>query len=246
VRPSVVILCGGRGERLAEHARSIPKPLVPVGGRPILWHVISLHIAQGFTDFLLLTGARGDRIAAFAERAGWPADVRIRCLDTGGDTPTGGRLHHAADVLGGERFCLAYADAVADIALGALIEHHDRVGGDATMAVVRPRLPFGVARLSADGDRVRGFDEKPVSEQWVNAGFFCLEPAVLARLRADSVLEREPLSALAREGRLAAYRHDGFWHCMDTPKDVGALNDLWGADPAGAPWLAPSAAGVPG
>jgi glucose-1-phosphate cytidylyltransferase len=238
----VVILCGGRGERLSEHARSIPKPLVGVGGRPILWHVISLHVAQGFTDFLLLTGARGDRIAAFAQRTAWPADVRIRCLDTGEDTPTGGRLHRAAELLGGERFCLAYADAVADIVLDALLEHHEQTGADATMAVVRPRLPFGIARLTADGDRVHGFDEKPISQQWVNAGFFCLEPELLIGMSSDSVLEREPLTALAREGRLAAYRHRGFWHCMDTPKDVAALNDVYNADPAGAPWLASRAA----
>jgi glucose-1-phosphate cytidylyltransferase len=240
----VVILCGGRGERLSAHARSIPKPLVTVGGRPILWHVISLYVAQGFLDFLLLTGARGDRIAAFAEQQPWPADIRIRCLDTGEDTPTGGRLHHAAELLGGERFCLAYADAVADVSLAALLDHHERVGGDATMTVVRPRLPFGVAQLSGDGDRVYGFDEKPIGEQWVNAGFFCLEPAVLARLQPDSVLEREPLSALARDGRLAAYRHDGFWHCMDTPKDAAALNEIFDADPEHAPWLTMSAVAV--
>jgi glucose-1-phosphate cytidylyltransferase len=242
----VAILCGGRGERLSGHAQSIPKPLVPVGGRPILWHVIALHIAQGFTDFLLLTGARGDRIAAFAERQAWPSDVRIRCLDTGADTPTGGRLHRAADVLDGGRFCLAYADAVADISLGGLLEHHDRVGAEATMTIVRPRLPFGVARLGADGDRVHGFDEKPISEQWVNGGFFCLEPPVLARLGADSVLEREPLSGLAGEGQLAAYRHDGFWHCMDTPKDALALNEICAADPDSPPWLAVAAAAVAG
>jgi len=238
----VAILCGGRGARLQEHTRSIPKPLVQVGGRPILWHVISIHVNQGFSDFLLLTGYRGDRIAAFAARAGWPADVRIRCVDTGEDTPTGGRLHRAGELLDGDRFCLAYADAVADIDLDAMIERHDQCGGAATMAVVRPRLPFGVARLAGDGERVEGFQEKPVSEHWVNAGFFVLEPTVLALLSGQSVLEREPLSTLARDGRLSAYRHHGFWHCMDTYKDAVALNDLWDADPAGAPWLA----GAPG
>ena len=238
----MAILCGGRGARLQEHTRSIPKPLVQVGGRPILWHVISIHVNQGFSDFLLLTGYRGDRIAAFAARAGWPADVRIRCVDTGEDTPTGGRLHRAGELLDGDRFCLAYADAVADIDLDAMIERHDQCGGAATMAVVRPRLPFGVARLAGDGERVEGFQEKPVSEHWVNAGFFVLEPTVLALLSGQSVLEREPLSTLARDGRLSAYRHHGFWHCMDTYKDAVALNDLWDADPAGAPWLA----GAPG
>ena len=238
MRPSVAILCGGRGARLQEHTQSIPKPLVQVGGRPILWHVISIHISQGFSDFLLLTGYRGDRIAAFAAESPWPADVRIRCVDTGEDTSTGGRLHRAAELLERDRFCLAYADAVADIDLGALIDQHDHAGAAATMAVVRPRLPFGVARLSGDGERVDGFDEKPVSEHWINAGFFCLEPSALALLSERSVLEREPLSTLAKDGRLSAYRHHGFWHCMDTYKDAVALNDLWDADPAAAPWLA--------
>jgi glucose-1-phosphate cytidylyltransferase len=233
----VAILCGGRGERLQEHTRSLPKPLVPVGGRPILWHVITMHVAQGFTEFLLLTGFAGDRIASFAADAAWPAEVRIRCLDTGEDTPTGGRLQRAAPMLSADRFCLAYADAVADIDLGGLLDQHDRHPGDATMTVVRPRLPFGVAQLSADGDRVDGFEEKPVSERWINAGFFCLEPSVLALLGPDTVLEREPLSQLARAGRLAAHRHEGFWHCMDTPKDALALNAAYDADPAGAPWL---------
>jgi glucose-1-phosphate cytidylyltransferase len=166
-------------------------------------------------------------------------------LDTGEDTPTGGRLHRAAELLDGERFCLAYADAVADVDLGALIDRHERHSGDATMTVVRPRLPFGVARLSADGERVAGFDEKPVSERWINAGFFCLEPTVLTLLGPDAVLEREPLSALARMGRLAAHRHEGFWHCVDTPKDAVALNAAYEADPARAPWLG-GPAPVPG
>jgi glucose-1-phosphate cytidylyltransferase len=239
----VAILCGGRGARLQEHTQSIPKPLVQVGGRPILWHVIAIHISQGFSDFLLLTGYRGDAIASFVANSAWPADVTIRCVDTGEDTPTGGRLHRAAELLDRDRFCLAYADAVADLDLAALIGHHDQAGAAATMAVVRPRLPFGVARLSDDGDRVDGFVEKPVSEQWINAGFFCMEPSVLALLSDRSVLEREPLSALAGDGRLSAYRHDGFWHCMDTYKDAVALNDLWDADPAAAPWLAAAPVG---
>ena len=285
MKPSVAILCGGRGARLQEHTQSIPKPLVQVGGRPILWHVISIYISQGFTEFVLLTGYRGDRIASFAADSPWPPDVRIRCVDTGEDTPTGGRLHRAGELLERDRFCLAYAGAVqvsdaqfatafaeftsrltdnypffhpayagqmlkpphpaavADVDLGALIDHHDQAGAAATMAVVRPRLPFGVARLSGDGERVDGFDEKPVSEHWINAGFFCVEPSVLPLLSDRSVLEREPLSALARDGRLSAYRHHGFWHCMDTYKDAVALNDLWDAGRAPAPWLAAAPVG---
>jgi glucose-1-phosphate cytidylyltransferase len=229
----VAILCGGRGTRLKEHTESIPKPLVEIGGRPILWHVIQIYLAQGFRRFLLLTGYRGSQIASFVSAAGWPEDAVVRCLPTGEDTPTGGRVWRAADALGGAAFCLTYADGVADIDLSRLLTYHADHGAAATMTVVRPRLPYGVAELNGDGV-VRGFAEKPRSEHWVNGGFFCFEPAALSALAPDSVLEREPLEALAADGQLRAFRHDGFWDCMDTYKDAVELNDLWAQ--RRAPW----------
>jgi len=236
VKPSVVILCGGRGTRLQEHAQSIPKPMVEIGGRPILWHVIQIFLAQRFDRFLLLTGYRGEQIEAFVAEAAWPDGAEIRCLDTGPDTPTGGRLHRAAGELDGADFCLTYADGVADVDLDALLSYHHAHGAAATMTVVRPELQFGVAQLAEDGI-VRGFVEKPRSEHWVNGGFFCLHPSVLELLAPDSVLEREPLAQLAASGSLRAYRHPGFWHCMDTYKDAVVLNDLWRSDPTHpAPW----------
>ena len=232
-KPTVVILCGGRGTRLQERASSLPKPLVEIGGRPILWHVINIYLAQGFRRFLLLTGYRGEEVEAFVAGIGWPGDADIRCLETGLDTPTGGRVHRAAAALEEERFCLAYADGVADIDLGALLAHHRDRGGAATMTVVQPRLPFGVARLNGDGSVV-GFTEKPRSDLWVNAGFFCFERSALDVLESDSVLEREPLERLAAAGQLRAFRHEGFWECMDTYKDAITLNDLWAE--GRAPW----------
>jgi glucose-1-phosphate cytidylyltransferase len=229
----VVILCGGRGTRLQRGTRSIPKPMVEIGGRPILWHVIQIYLAHGFERFLLLTGYLGEQIERFVADAAWPAGVEIRCLATGIDTPTGGRLHLASGELDAETFCLTYADGVADIDLGALLAHHAEHDGAATMTVVRPSLPFGVADVDAAGV-VRGFAEKPRSERWVNGGFFCLEPAMLELLACDSVLERDPLQRLAARGDLRAYRHHGFWDCMDTYKDAVALNDLWARDQA--PW----------
>jgi glucose-1-phosphate cytidylyltransferase len=229
----VVILCGGRGTRLQQGARSIPKPMVEIGDRPILWHVIQIYVAQGFDRFLLLTGYLGEQIERFVAQEPWPAGIDIRCLATGVDTPTGGRLHLAAPQLPPEPFCLTYADGVADIDLEALLAAHADHDGAATMTVVRPPLPFGVAEVDPAGV-VRGFAEKPRSEHWVNGGFFCLEPAVLDRLSPDSVLEREPLQRLAAEGELHAYRHEGFWDCMDTYKDAVALNDLWAR--GHAPW----------
>jgi glucose-1-phosphate cytidylyltransferase len=226
VRPPALILCGGRGTRLQEHTQAIPKPLVEIGGRPILWHVIQIYLAQGFERFLLLTGHRQDRIAAFVAGEAWPQGVDIRCLDTGEETPTGERVRRAAEVLDGERCCVTYADGVADIDLEALLRYHDEHGAAATMTVVRPRLQFGVAELNGDGV-VRGFVEKPRSEHWVNGGFFCFDAPALRLIEPGSVLERQTLERLARAGQLRAFRHQGFWACMDTYKDAVELDDLW-------------------
>jgi glucose-1-phosphate cytidylyltransferase len=237
-RPPVAILCGGRGTRLQGHARELPKPLVEIGGLPILWHVIQLYAAQGFARFLLATGYRGELIERFVAAHDWPPGVQVRCVDTGADTPTGGRVKLLGEHLGGERFCLTYADGLADIDLGELLEFHDAHGALATMTVVRPRLQFGVTELDGDSGRVRGFREKPRSEHWINGGFFCLEAGTLDELEVDSVLERQPLQRLASAGELHAYRHHGFWECMDTYKDAVALNDLWAA--GAAPWRRPA------
>ncbi len=226
VLPQVAILCGGRGTRLQEHSPSLPKPLVEIGGRAILWHVIQIYLAQGFRRFLLLTGYQAEAIERFSRECEWPSDAVVECLKTGLDTPTGGRVRRAADRLGAERFCLTYADGVADIDLHALVGYHDDNGALATMTVVRPELQFGVADLNGDGV-VRGFVEKPRSEHWVNGGFFCFEPGVLELLDERSVLEREPLAHLAARGKLRAFRHQGFWECLDTYKDAILLNDLW-------------------
>lgn len=232
--PPVAILCGGRGTRLQGHARELPKPLVEIGGLPILWHVIQLYARQGFERFLLATGYRGELIARFVASHSWPAGVRVRCVDTGPDTPTGGRVKLLQPLLDGEPFCLTYADGLADIDLGALLSFHDSHGAPATMTVVRPRLQFGITELDGEDGRVLGFREKPRSEHWINGGFFCLGPEVFGYLEHDSVLERRPLERLAREGRLHAFRHHGFWGCMDTYKDAVMLNDLWAS--GGASW----------
>ena len=230
---SVVILCGGRGTRLQEHTQSIPKPLVEIGGRPIVWHVVQIYAAQGFRDFVLCTGYKGELIERFAAGETWPEGVTVTCLDTGLDTPTGGRVRRAALTLGAGPFCATYGDGVADVDLRALLAFHREHGGLATMTVVRPELQFGIAELDGD-DRVRGFREKPRAEHWVNGGFFCFERGVMAYLAHDSVLEREPLEQLAAAGQLHAFRHEGFWDCRDTYKDAVLLNDLW--RDGRAPW----------
>lgn len=228
---TVAILCGGRGTRLQEHTRSIPKPLVEVGDRPILWHVIQIYIAQGFRHFVLCIGYKGELIEAFVASEAWPGNVDIECVETGIETPTGGRVHRLRDRVS-STFCVTYADGVADVDLDAVMTLHDDSDALATMTVVRPELPFGVTELDADG-RITGFQEKPRSQHWVNGGFFTFDPGVFAYLDETSVLERDPLERLAADGRLRAYRHTGFWECMDTYKDAVQLNDLWAND---APW----------
>jgi glucose-1-phosphate cytidylyltransferase len=230
---AVVILCGGRGTRLREHTETIPKPLVEIGGRPILWHVIRIYAEQGFGRFVLCTGHKGELIREFVAHNGLPAGLEIESVDTGEDTATGGRIAMVGDRLGGRRFCATYADGVADLDLAALLRYHEEQRRLATMTVVQPELQFGVARLNGDGS-VEGFTEKPRFEGWINGGFFVFEPGVLDYLRPDSVLERQPLERLAAAGELSAFRHLGFWDCLDTYKDAVLLNDLWAAHRA--PW----------
>ncbi len=233
MKPPVVILCGGRGTRLRERTETVPKALVEIGGRPILWHVIGIYAAQGFKRFVLATGYLGEMVEEFVESERWPGGVEVECVDTGLDTPTGGRIARLAERLDGEPFCATYADGVADVDLEALLGFHRSHGALATVTVVRPALQWGVAKLGRDG-RVEGFVEKPRSEHWINGGFLCFEPGVLDYLDEESVLEGEPMERLAAGGQLLAHRHEGFWDCMDTYKDAVVLDDLWTSGEA--PW----------
>lgn len=234
-RPPVVILCGGRGTRLRERTESMPKALVEIGGRPILWHVIEIYARQGFTRFLLCTGYRGEMVREFSAAQAWPEGVTVECVETGLETPTGGRVALVGDRISEGTFCITYADGVADVDLASQLAFHRGHGDLATVTVVRPTLQWGVAEIDAE-ERVRRFVEKPRSEHWVNGGFFCFEREALDFFAPDSVLERGPLERLAARGALHAYRHHGFWDCMDTYKDAVVLNDLWEAGEA--PWLA--------
>lgn len=225
----VAILCGGKGTRMREGGETLPKPLVEIGGHPILWHVMCLYAAQGLSDFVLLLGYGADRIRAFAEGCPW----NVTCVETGLETPTGGRVARAREHLDGGTFCLTYADGVADIDLARLLDFHRGHGKAATVTVVRPRNPWGVAHIAEDG-RVDRFTEKPQLDSWVNGGFFVMEPEVLDRMGPGDVLERGPLEGLAADGELHAFRHQGFWDCMDTYKDHLLLNELWARGEA--PW----------
>jgi glucose-1-phosphate cytidylyltransferase len=249
--PPVVILCGGRGLRMHGEPDALPKPLVEIGGRPILWHVMSLYAAQGFRSFVLCLGHGGERIREAIEALDVVTAVDVPTgsggqewevvfADTGTATPTGGRVARIAHLVRGGTFCLTYADGLADVGLRSLLAYHRAHRRAATMTVVRPLSPWGVVELDGDG-LVAGFREKPPLASWVNGGFFVMEPRSLDYVGLQDVLEERPLESLARDGELVGYRHTGFWQCMDTYKDSVRLNDLW--DRGEPPWaLSPAAA----
>jgi glucose-1-phosphate cytidylyltransferase len=183
----------------------------------------------------------GEAVEEFASAQRWPDGVVVECIDTGLDTPTGGRIARLGPQLDSAAFCATYADGVANVDLAALLDFHRAQGGLASLTVVQPHLQWGVVELG-EGGRVSGFVEKPRSAHWINGGFFCFEPGVLDYLDEESVLERQPLSRLAADGKLHAFRHEGFWDCMDTYKDAVILNDLWAGGTA--PWQIWDEAGV--
>ncbi|WDT92854.1 NTP transferase domain-containing protein [Thermoleophilum album] len=230
----VAILCGGRGTRLNGSGPATPKALVEVGGKPIVWHVVQIYARQGFREFLLLTGFLGDLVERYARGESWPEGVSVRCHRSGDDTPTGGRVWAARELLAGRGFCLTYADGVADIDLARTLVEHERAGVLATVTAVRPRLQFGVLDLDERG-RVRGFEEKPRSPRYVNGGFMVFESGALELFAADAVLERDVLPRLAAAGQLHASRHEGFWACLDTYKDRNQLDELCAR--GSPPWL---------
>jgi len=226
----VVILCGGQGTRLREQTESIPKPLVEIGGRPIVWHVMKLYACFGVQDFILCLGYKGDMIKEYFKNA---KDWNIIFADTGLETNTGGRIKLVEDMIDGDTFMATYADGVADIDIRASIDFHKRHNRIGTMTVVNPLSQFGEVVITDTG-MITDFREKPKLSNWINGGFFVFDKKFFSYLEEDSVLEKEPLTRLAKDGNLYAFKHEGFWKCMDTFKDMLTLNEYW-AD-AKPPW----------
>lgn len=196
--------------------------------------MITIYRAQGFDRFILLTGYLGEMIDEYVASDLRPGGLDCVAVDTGLDTPTGGRVKRASGLFDTGTFCLTYVDGLADVDLGALLDFHRASGALATMTTVQPELQWGVAELD-QADRVEAFVEKPRVDQWINGGFFCLEPGALEFIDDDDVLEEAPLGNLASAGQLMAFRHLGFWDCVDTYKDLIVVNDLW--NEGRAPWL---------
>lgn len=244
----VFILAGGLGTRLSEETNIMPKPMVNVGGRPILWHIMKSYSSYNFNDFVILLGYKGYYIKEFFanyflhqsdvtfnlstgemnvhKNASEPWNVTL--IDTGLQTMTGGRIKRAADLIGDEPFMLTYGDGVCDIDIAELVEYHKRHGKLLTMTSVQPEGRFGAIEISSD-NLVSNFYEKPKGDgSWINAGFFVCQPEVLNYIDGDeTVFEQEPLERLAAEGQIVTYKHDGFWKCMDTQRDKTQLNELW-------------------
>ena len=249
----VLILAGGRGTRLSEETVLRPKPMVEVGGRPLLWHIMRHFAHYGHREFVIALGYKGEEIKRYflqyrqlnsnisvrlkdghvqvldGEVEDWTVDL----IDTGLKTETGGRIKRVTDRLQGAPFLLTYGDGVANVDLNALLQFHQQHGRLATVTAVRPPARFG--GLKFHGNAVEEFIEKPqIGEGWINGGFFVFKPEVLDYLESDeTVLERAPLERLAKEGQLAAYRHEGFWQCVDTRRDLELLEHYWHN---GAPW----------
>jgi glucose-1-phosphate cytidylyltransferase len=249
-----VILAGGFGSRLSEETAVRPKPMVEIGGKPILWHIMKIYAAHGIEDFVICLGykgylikeyfanyylhtcdvsfdlAKGDMEVHRSETEPW----NVTLVDTGEQTMTGGRLRRVLSYLDGGDFCFTYGDGVSDINITELVAFHRAQGTSATVTAVQPPGRFGA--LDVDGGRVREFEEKPRGDGgWMNGGFFVLSPDVARHLEGDStVWEQRPMRALAEEGELACYRHEGFWQAMDTLRDRNHLDELWSSGQA--PW----------
>lgn len=259
----VVILAGGKGTRIAEETSVRPKPMVEIGGRPILWHLMKIYAAYGLTDFIICCGHKGHVIKEYFAGYGLRnADVtfdfrsgathyhasaaepwRVTLVDTGEDTMTGGRIKRVAKYIGGETFCCTYGDGLSDVNIARLIAFHRENGVMATLTAVQPSGRFGAFSMGAQDSLISDFREKPKGDgAWVNGGFFVLEPEVIDLIDDDAtVWEQTPMQRLSEAGELAAYRHGGFWQPMDSLRDKQVLDEIW--DSGGAPWRVTNAPG---
>lgn len=249
----VLILAGGYGTRISEESDIKPKPMIEIGGKPILWHIMKHYSSFGFNEFVILLGYKSYVIKEyFANYYLHNSDVtidtakksievhnnysenwKITLLETGLDTMTGGRVKRAKDYIGNETFMLTYGDGVSDVNLKDLLAFHKKHGKKISMTSIQPEGRFGALKIESD-NKISSFLEKPKGDgAWINGGFFVCEPEVLNYLKGDeTIFEREPLESLAKEGELYSFKHEGFWKCMDTLRDKTQLNEMWGAGKA--------------
>ena len=252
----VVILAGGLGTRLAEYTDKVPKPMVPIGGKPIIWHIMQRYAKYGYKDFIVALGYKSEVVKDYFLRFSMlnsnftvdlkdgrvsdleskSSDWRVSLVDTGEGMMTGGRIKRLEQYLTDDEFMMTYGDGVSDIDIGELVAFHRSRSAEATVTAVRPPTRFGELRLS--GDRVEMFEEKPqMQDGWISGGFFVLNKSVLSYINDDTTMfEREPLELIAKRGKLNAFKHEGFWQCMDTKRDLEGLESVYKQQKP-APWL---------
>lgn len=250
-----VLLAGGFGTRMKEETEFRPKPMVEIGGKPVLWHIMKLLSAQGIKDFVICAGYKSEYIKTyfanygtanldFTVRLGHPDSIvyhgshdefewTVTVVDTGLDTMTGGRIKRVQEYVGDERFLCTYGDGIANVDLAALVSHHESHGKKATLTTTQLHSRFGVVDVDDEGN-VSQFREKPMVNDLVNIGYFIFEPEVFDYLKPNSVLEQEPLRKLATDGEISAFKHSGFWQPMDTQREYQQLNEIWNS--GDAPW----------
>lgn len=251
-----VILAGGLGTRISEESISKPKPMVEIGGMPILWHIMKIYSSHGINDFVICCGYKGHIIKEFFANYilrsssvtfdmstnlievhnGLVEPWKVTLVDTGEHTLTGGRLKRVRDYLDDESFCFTYGDGVSDVNISKLIEFHKQTNSKATLTAVQPPGRFGSIEFGSDPTQISSFHEKPEGDgAWINGGYFVLEPSAIDFIEDDmTIWEQEPLQELARKGELSAYKYDGFWQSMDTIRDRNILEELWAE--GNAPW----------
>ena len=253
----VVILAGGLGTRISEESHLRPKPMIEIGGKPVLWHIMKIYSHYGINDFVICLGYKGYIVKEyfanyFLHMSNVTFDMarnhmevhehnaepwRVTLVDTGQDTLTGGRLKQVRDYVGDETFCFTYGDGVTDLDIGATLKFHRDHGKKATVTAIQPPGRYGA--LNLEGAAVRSFQEKPAGDgAWINGGFFVLEPSVFDYIHGDQTSwESQPLQQLAQEGQLMSYQHSGFWQAMDTLRDKNHLEELWNSNPPWKVWI---------
>jgi glucose-1-phosphate cytidylyltransferase len=225
-----VIFCGGRGIRLSEHTFDVPKPMIPIGGKPVLWHIMKYYSSFGFNEFILCLGYKGEKIREYFSKSEWD----ITMVDTGEDSLKSERLLKVKDLVG-ETFFVAYGDDLTDANIKSVLEYHKKKGKVATLTATRPVSQYGIINID-NSDNVTSFEEKPAMKEWINGGFFVFNKEIFDYFRKGWELENEIFKSLAEKRQICAYRHNGFWKCMNTLKDVNELNDLWNNNPPWKKW----------
>jgi len=219
-----VILCGGEGTRMGKELNGLPKALFLIGDKPILWHIMKYYATFGFNEFLLCLGYKPEEIIRYFKDC---KEFKVKFIDTGLHTNTGGRIRKAERFISGRTFFATYGDGLSDINLDSLLRFHKKHGKIASLTTVRPHSAFGIVGIDPHTSAVTHFEEKPVLDHWINGGFFVFEKEVAGYLKDSDILERESFARLLKAKQICAYKHKGFWRCMDTYKDNLELNEIW-------------------